>query len=280
MKVRVVVSGDCIINRQPYGWEIIAITDTNHAANLWINGRNPLNQDMRLAGKLRTVTFEPNEAVELTTDPGRLWDKLLNISGSRFHGVDATSRKSNIKGEWRKTGRNDIVRMVIPIGLAQVVTDVPDYWFCTANPLGQLQFVGHPVATSVSITFNLKPGDGVNLRIMDDGGSASHHIPFTDGTTVDAFFSNDCGGGSHSVTDFLRYYEWMRDQRTSGENELQFIAGKHNGYSAPAALFERLLAKLGSGDAKLSDEEMQMFKGAFNPMGNCDPVGSDPPLWP
>ena len=287
MQVRITVSGDSIINMRPEGWEIVAITDQNHIANISINGGSPLNVSLRNPNRQRDITFRPHRAVEHNTVPGNLWNDLLNISSPQMHDRNPRTGQSNLRGGWRRTGRSEIVRMVIPVGLAEVIGTVPDYWIRTANPLGPIHLRGHATATGVRFTFNLQQGNGVDIDVADGGGPHGHNIPFVDNTTVDVFVNNHCGGTSHRIDDFLRYYEWMEDQRPNGGNEIKFICGKHDGVTPLPLDFDELFKMQDYADFKRTedgiDEKLDVGLAKLlrdNMMGNCDPVGSDPPLWP
>lgn len=266
MNVEITFTGDVIISEQPYGWEIVAVTDAEHVAKLSSNLDPLLDADMRNALKQRTVRFEHDIVVPKSTDAANLWAKLLNISAADMHGVDPKTNQTNLVGAWLPDGRNEIVRFIIPTGTASVPTTVPSYWIEEyGNPSSR--FIRElPTATSVMFSFTINGGRGLKRIVDDNAVLTTSEFTYAEGSTLSISIDNDCHGGSGSMEDFLRYYAYLREHDPQGGIQRRFICGKN--YGADNESGEHV-------------EQVPDASGKFySPFGNCDPVGSDPPLWP
>lgn len=266
MNVEITFTGDVIISKRAAGWEVVAVTDAVHTAKQTSTPASKLDGDMRRALEFTTVNFVHEKVSPDMPEDGDLWNFLLNISAENMHGVDPKTNRSRLIGEWNEDGKNEIVKFFIQGAKAFVTETVDGYWIEEYNVPNSCQSRREATATEVTFKFAIDGTEGLIREIVGKSGQSRERFAYVEGSTLYILIDNDCKGGSGSYTDFLRYYAYLKEAQPAGGRQRQFICGKDESGTYCADPADKSVETL-------SARMMSVY-------GNCDPVGSDPPLWP
>lgn len=218
MKVTMSIRGDAMIYQRDDMWNVTFITDECHKLNLSADGAAA--NSLRVAGITRYLTVKPENPTSTKRDTGTDFDKIMNLNSPQLHGLDA-SGKSNLFTRQNSGPGRELVHMTVPIGVVSGETLV-DYWYAD-YPGGQHIPFEKKVARVIKIKFELKEGSGLSIELKDDQGSQTFDYKYAEKLELD--FDNDCHE-TGMENDFLHYYDWVCDKRSTPVKQIQFIAGK------------------------------------------------------
>jgi hypothetical protein len=246
MKVTARFNGDVVIYDKNGLWNFVFITDQDHIVELSANGSSVTSgRGLRRPGVNRHLFLLPDQAVGSGRRRGTNFGDILNAN--EIHGVDSAGN-SNLLAYQASPGNRELMHLSIPLGTVDAGPDVVcDYWF-ESYPNGTRICRGRRTAQTVVLSFSLR--GGLTLVMSDNGGTSSIPWPNTS-SPLDLHFDNDCHQGHSGREDFLNYYDWIHDKRSSSS---RYLAGK-------------VICKT-----------LKNGKTRRSPEGNCDPVVIDPEI--
>lgn len=217
MKVTIRIKGDAMIYEESDAWHITYITDDCHKLKFSADGA--LVDTLRSPGVVRYVTIDPANPVAKSRVWGATADNILNLNHHQLHGLD--NGQSNLFTVAKSPAGRELVHMTIPFGEVTSENFV-SYW-CKEYPDGKKEDVDHKVARVIKISFELDEGPGLSLTVKDESGAKTYSYPHK--KTLDLEFDNDCNAAG-TEDDFLHYYDWVTDKRSTAAKQIRFIAGK------------------------------------------------------
>ncbi len=249
MHVEMTFLGDVICYQKNEEWKFIFPTDESHVLKFSQDGSKPV--ELRTPPDNRYIDIDSTVRLEPVPNPNDSFHGLLNMSSDSMHRT--TDGKSNLfEGDNSPTDR-ELIFMSVPAGrTGQSTMTKANYWVDDSDVIGHETKLGRRVAATVSLIIDLNHNVGFDV-VMRDTGDTIASIVYRDGTTSSLVFDNHCDGLCKSPDDFLHYYDWLSDWKNPGR---RMYAGKEP---------RRNFAK---GEKSSST------------MGNCDPVGSEPPPEP
>lgn len=218
MKVTISIRGDAMIYERNDAWNVTFITDECHKLNFSADGAAA--NSLRVEGMTRFIAVKPKAPVSTNRGVGVDFDKIMNLNHPSLHGVDANG-KSNLLTMANSGPGRELVHMTVPIGTASGETLV-DYWYAE-HPDGQRKPFDHKVARVIKIAFELNEDAGLAIEVQDKSDSQTFEYGYA--KRLELEFDNDCQGTSIE-NDFLHYYDWVRDKRSTPAKQIQFVAGK------------------------------------------------------
>lgn len=217
MKVTMSIKGDAIIYEKNDAWNVTFITDECHKLNFSADG--VLVGSLRKAGVTRSLIVTPENPTSPKREMGTDFDKILNLNHHSLHGLN--SGKSNLAFEQNSGSGRELIHMTVPVGTATGENLFP-YWYAE-YPNGQRYDLDHDVARTIKITFELNDGAGLKIELTDPSGTQTYE--YAHKKNLDLDFNNDCQETSIE-NDFLHYYDWVRDKRSTPTHSIRFTAGK------------------------------------------------------
>ena len=248
MNVTIRFTGDVIVYDDRTNWNFVFVTDDFHITQVKRNSASLVPGGLRQAGvKIRNLLLEFGQAP--TTTNSSDFSQILNMSAVYMHDKDSSGLSNLMVEQASGQGREIIHLRIANFGHLDGDDFVNDYWIEDLGS-GTTNFVGHPIARTITLTFEMTDPSPKPALVLVEKGVAQPIASWNyDPAGLDIHFDNDCGG-TGSRLDFLHYYDWVYDK----SDYRKFLAGRSDG-------------KGGGGSV-------------MSPQGNCDPAGIDPPPGP
>ncbi|GEM_PF-5910766 len=237
MKVKITINGDAMIYERNDAWNVTFITDEYHKLDFWADG--VLVDSLRRAGVTRNLSIITGSSSP--RKQGDDFDKILDMNHHSLHGLDSLGN-SNLIAKQNSGPDRELIHMTVPVGTVSG-NNLVEYWYAE-YPGGTKHDLDQKVAREIKIVFVVEDESSVKVELSDP--SKTYEYPSQ--STLDLLFDNDCEGLS-TEDDFLHYYDWVSDKRSTSTHQIRFITGKK---AAPGASPE-------------------------TSTGNCDPTSVMPP---
>ena len=244
MAMRVVMTfrGDVICYQKNREWKFIFPTDEHHVLNFSCDGEKPV--ELRVPNRNVYITIRKGTPLYPDVIKSDTFSDLLNMSGPEMHG----SKKgvSNLTERRATADQHELVFLSVPGGRpGRTVRTMQNYWIDDQSDDELRISLGRQVAAQVSLEIELR--DNIEMVVEADSKEIGK-VEYRDGDFAYLEFNNHCEGKCDDPNEFFHYYNWLEDTAQSGR---RFLAGKE-----------------------------QSLNKSLSTVGNCDPVGSDPPPQP
>ena len=250
--VQIIIEGLALCYRKGNDWNVIFVCDPSHPLTLTDpSGGPPVplrvtghDFECRFTGDIanRTASAYPNS--------------LFNLNGQQAH-------DGRLIGVKRDHGlQTQVIEMILPNAEFRVLSSTSPQYYIQEVGAGTGPVQIGPVAEKMIAEFTLQSGP-LTLRVGNPR-KEQYKKGFMDiGGTFRFRFNNHCGGACHR-NDSIDLYDIMID--ADQDRERRFVtgildnSGNVPGHQSVAFSF---------------DENARAFTG---PYGNCDPMGSEPPI--
>lgn len=262
MAMRIVMTfrGDVICYQKNGEWKFVFPTDDHHVVNF--TNEKGATAPLRIPTSDRNISVAPGTRLGPKPNINDFFPDLLNMSGRDMHGT--ANGKSKLKEHKRSPTTRELIFFAVNAGKpGKSTTTMNEYWIddlATGDPEYRL---GRSVAEGVSLEIEVDDDSPFVLLIDGDREHPIAEVSYKEHRITYLHFDNHCGGGCKTEDDFLHYYDWLEED---GNPERKFLAGKWPRTSK--ILIEK--------------HDDLASKAISSTVGNCDPVGSDPPPedWP
>ena len=255
MKVLINVVGSAIVyyERGKSTWHVVFITDSCHDVQFFAPNASK-SVPLAKPGIPPKITFTADGALPASRPDANIVEEFLNMSSFFMHGA-RSSELSNLDVVPNSTQGRSYVHMSIPYGHLRVAEYCKDE-YVVEDVISTIKIpLKRVVASEFAITFDVPDPGALAMTIKDSDGTQTN--TYSAKPILRMRFDNFCST-KELENDFINYYDWLLDSRSTPTRQIRFLAGKEGAHEAESEKFD------GPGEKK-------------GVQGNCDPVIVEPP---